>query len=272
MMMLKSRFAFLALLLIGAGAALGAGIQPEEGEVLSDTGLISAIPISLAEVGDLLLRLVVAAAIGAILAMHPLRRRTGGKGKRAVRMVQTQIILTVAAALMVIIIGDSFERAMGLVGLGSFIRFRNVVSSPVETALIFVHIGLGMACGLGQYAIAAVGGAAFLVLLIPVLYFGRADSEEDRPDDPESGVAGPLLSLKLRGADVSMLAGCVEDVVDDRPEATLVRMRQRHDVGRLQASIRIQSSAAVEPWISDLRTRLGGAAHDLEWAIEEEGV
>ena len=53
-----------------------------------------------------------------------------------------------AGALLVVVIGDSLARAFGLVGLGTFIRFRAGVKDPRDVAILFVMIGVGMACGL----------------------------------------------------------------------------------------------------------------------------
>ena len=57
---------------------------------------------------------------------------------------------------MVAVIGDSMARAFGLVGLGGFIRFRSGIKDPRDAAVMFVMIGIGMACGLGAVPIAFV--------------------------------------------------------------------------------------------------------------------
>ncbi len=52
--------------------------------------------------------------------------------------------------------GNSLVRAFGLVGLGTFIRFRAGVGDPRDVAVLFVMIGIGMACGLGLIGTATV--------------------------------------------------------------------------------------------------------------------
>ncbi len=223
--------------------------------------------------GLMLLRLALAGVVGALLALHPLRRRAAGKGKRARRIIQTQVILTVAAALMVIVIADSFERAMGLVGLGSFIRFRNVVSNPVETALIFVHIGLGMACGLGQFAIVFVGTVAFALILIPVLYWDplamRNRNGGKDAEDPSAGAV--VVTLQLNGSDVRGLRASVDAAVDQSATAEVLSGFEDRRRGRLETQIRFLSRDEMRTWLRDLGVLLEDEAERFDWRLEEEG-
>ena len=107
---------------------------------------------------DVLFRLLCAFALGAFVAHRPWRAVIRSRSPR-VRpdTAQTQAIIAVAGALLVIVIGDSLARAFGLVGLGTFIRFRAGVQDPRDVAVLFVMIGIGMACGLGLVGTAAVG-------------------------------------------------------------------------------------------------------------------
>ena len=107
---------------------------------------------------DILLRLTVAFALGSFLAHRPWRGLlTHRAPKVQADTAQTQAIIAVAGALLVVVIGDSLARAFGLVGLGTFIRFRAGVKDPRDVAVLFVMIGVGMACGLGLIATALLG-------------------------------------------------------------------------------------------------------------------
>jgi hypothetical protein len=86
----------------------------------------------------------------------------------SVALEQAQILLCVSGALMMIIIGDSLARAFGIAGAASLIRFRTPVDDPKDTIILFLSLGLGMACGLGAFSVAAFG-AAFLSLAMLVL-------------------------------------------------------------------------------------------------------
>jgi len=74
-------------------------------------------------------------------------------------MEQTQVLLCISGALMMIIIGNSLARAFGVAGAASIIRFRTPVDDPKDTISLFLLLGLGMACGLGAFALAGLGTA-----------------------------------------------------------------------------------------------------------------
>jgi anti-anti-sigma factor len=113
-----------------------------------------------------LIKLVAAALIGmlvtAIHAPNAADRPTG----RA--MQHAQILLCVSGAMMMIIIGDSLARAFGIAGAASIVRFRTPVEDPKDVTIIFLLMSLGMACGLGAFAVAGLG-AAFLCVFLYLL-------------------------------------------------------------------------------------------------------
>jgi hypothetical protein len=174
--------------------------MPELTQLLEESGL----GIGVLEVETLALRFAVALAIGVVIAVRPWRRLMRRPLPRA-EMVQAQILLCVAAAIITIVIGDSLAKAFGLVGLGSFVRFRSGLKDPREAAVLFLVIGLGMACGHGSLGLAAAG-AVFATLLLagldlfrvpdvaPAAADGPAPPDaapEVRPDDARAVAMGP---------------------------------------------------------------------------------
>lgn len=83
-------------------------------------------------------------------------------------MEQAQVLLSVSGALIMIIIGSSLARAFGIAGAAGIIRFRTPVEDPKDVTVLFLLMGLGMACGIGALPIAALGGL-FLAVSIVVL-------------------------------------------------------------------------------------------------------
>ena len=83
-------------------------------------------------------------------------------------MEQAQVLLCVSGALIMIIIGNSLARAFGIAGAAGIIRFRTPVEDPKDVTVLFMLMGLGMACGIGALPIAALG-ALFLAMAIVVL-------------------------------------------------------------------------------------------------------
>lgn len=114
---------------------------------------------------ELLERLGWALALGTALAWRPLSRLVGGRLSKP-QISHAVVLLCAAAALVVLVIGDSLARAFGVVGLGSFIRFRTAIKDPSDMVVFFVAIGVGMACGLGVIDVAAIGTCVFSLVLV----------------------------------------------------------------------------------------------------------
>ncbi|MGH9661442.1 MAG: DUF4956 domain-containing protein [Bryobacteraceae bacterium] len=99
-----------------------------------------------------LLKMAVAAFIGlTITAVH--KRYHRGK-PMTLSLEQTEMLLCISGALMMIIIGDSVARAFGVAGAASIVRFRTPVDDPKDTIIMFLSLGLGMACGLAAFGLA----------------------------------------------------------------------------------------------------------------------
>ncbi len=112
------------------------------------------------------LKLVFAALIGALVsAVH---RRHPGDKPISRSLAQAQILLCVAGALMMIIIGNSLARALGIAGGATIVRFRTPVEDPKDSTVLFLLLGLGMACGLGEFGVAGFG-TLFLCLCLVLL-------------------------------------------------------------------------------------------------------
>jgi len=124
-------------------------------------------------------------------------------------MTQAQILLCVSGALVMLIIGDSVARALGIAGGASIIRFRTPVKDPKDSIILFLMLALGMACGLGAYWAAGLGTAFLSGTIIwlnrnrkatrckkrlaPVLVASSADSRSRRRWDArlEQPAIGP---------------------------------------------------------------------------------
>ncbi len=110
-----------------------------------------------------LVKLVAAALIGIVVtAVHAPSAADRPTGRA---MQHAQILLCVSGAMMMIIIGDSLARAFGIAGAASIVRFRTPVEDPKDVTIIFLLMSLGMACGLGAFAVAGLGTAFLCVFL-----------------------------------------------------------------------------------------------------------
>ncbi|WP_426750821.1 DUF4956 domain-containing protein [Myxococcus sp. Y35] len=131
--------------------------------------------LSTLSIAAILPRMLAAALIGALLSLRPWRLLM----KRALPkadMIQAQVLLCAAAAVITAVIGDSLAKAFGLVGLGGFVRFRSGLKDPRDAAILFLMIGLGMACGHGSLGLASVGMLFVMALLFVLDLFNREET------------------------------------------------------------------------------------------------
>lgn len=114
------------------------------------------------ELDDALASLPLSAILGAVLALRPRRK---GTPPRQASVIQTQIILAVVGAVVMLIVGQSLARAFGIVGVASLIRYRAKVDDPKDAVVMLCCLGMGLASGVGLYALAMVSTAFLLVVL-----------------------------------------------------------------------------------------------------------
>lgn len=154
------------------------------------------------------LRLPAAALLGAALAFRPRRR---GTPPRSAPVVQTQIVLALIGALVMIVVGSSVARAFGVVGVAGLIRYRAKIDDPKDASVMLATLAVGLAAGVGLYAIATFGAAFVLIVLWLVeslepnpytLFDLTVTSKAAEPLQPrvERLLRRQKLSYELRGA------------------------------------------------------------------------
>jgi anti-anti-sigma factor len=137
------------------------GLDPVTQEAL-ESGRKVAIPIHPVQPFIEASKLVAALLIGALVtAIHQPNTRD-----RPRSLEQAQTLLCVSGAMMMIIIGDSLARAFGIAGAAGIVRFRTPVDDPKDVTILFLLMGLGMATGLGAFAVAGLGTAFLCVTLL----------------------------------------------------------------------------------------------------------
>ena len=146
----------LALLALQTDALTAAAAATQQGLLPSQT---------MDEVRHALLRLPLAAALGAMLAFRPKRR---GTPPRQVAVIQTQIILAVMAAVVMLVVGSNLARAFGVVGAAGLVRYRAKIEDPKDAGVMLSTLAVGLASGVGQYVI-AVFSAVFILIVLWVI-------------------------------------------------------------------------------------------------------
>jgi len=110
-------------------------------------------------------RLPLAALLSAMLAFRPRRR---GTPKRQAPVIQTQIILAVVGASVMMVVGASLARAFGIVGAAGLIRYRAKVEDPKDAGVMLSTLAVGLACGVGLYVFAIFAAVFVLAVLLVI--------------------------------------------------------------------------------------------------------
>jgi uncharacterized membrane protein YhiD involved in acid resistance len=118
-----------------------------------------------AGVGHAAVRLPIAGLLGAVLALRP---RRAGSPRRDPAVIETQIVLAIVGALIMLVVGASLARAFGIAGAANLIRYRAKIEDPKDAVVMLSALAVGLASGVGLFGIAAVG-TGFLVITLWII-------------------------------------------------------------------------------------------------------
>lgn len=77
------------------------------------------------------------------------------------------VLLTILTGTVMTVIGNNIALSLGMVGALSIVRFRTAVKDSRDTIYIFWTVIVGICCGVGDYAVAAIGSCmTFAVSLV----------------------------------------------------------------------------------------------------------
>ena len=155
------------------------------------------------EIDDAMVRLPLAALLGAALALRPKRR---GTPPRSTPVIQTQIILAVVGAVIMLVVGASLARAFGIVGAANLIRYRSKIEDPKDAVVMLCALAVGLAAGVGLYALSTFS-TVFLVAALWVIESFEPKSGKafalkvkigDRTDELRPQIESILSRYKLK--------------------------------------------------------------------------
>ena len=73
--------------------------------------------------------------------------------------------MAIVGAVVMLVVGSSLARAFGIVGAAGLVRYRAKVEDPKDAGVMLCTLAVGLACGVGQWALAAFGTVFVLILL-----------------------------------------------------------------------------------------------------------
>jgi hypothetical protein len=166
---------------------------PQEGEWFESQQLLEDFRNGL---GQAAVRLPIAALLGTALALRP---RRAGSPRRDAAVIETQIVLAIVGALIMLVVGASLARAFGIAGAANLIRYRAKIEDPKDAVVMLSTLAVGLAAGVGLFGIAAIG-TGFLVITLWII------------EGFETHVRTFLLSVKL-GDGTSQKRAAVERIL-----------------------------------------------------------
>ena len=171
----------IALILVGAGVpdmALRAMQPPPAAEPPQPqtSPFSESAPVRIpTELEMMFVRLPLAAVLGTALALRPRRR---SQGARKVVVIQTQIMLAVVGAVIMLVVGNSLSRAFGIVGAAGLIRYRSNIADPKDAVVMLSALASGLAAGVGLFQLAA-GSTVFMLVVLWLVEFFEPPAREN---------------------------------------------------------------------------------------------
>jgi len=195
-------FCFLVTFLALSKPTAGQSTFPPErnaSRTPDDDSLMPDWPIQIAALKNAAIRLPIAAALATALAFRPRRR---GTPRRQAPVIQTQIILAIVGAVVMLVVGASLARAFGIVGAAGLIRYRAKVDDPKDAGVMLSTLAIGLASGVGLFLLAAFGTLFILVVLMAV------ESLDPQPRQ--------VFDLKISAKDVGASKEQIESLLQRR--------------------------------------------------------
>lgn len=117
-------------------------------------------------IGKICISFLLAALLSAAVAFRPRKKIATFQSNPYV--AQTQILLSVIAAAMMMIVSDNAARAFGIFAAASLVRYRTNIRDPKETSVLLACLGIGLAAGVRRWEIALIL-TIFIMLLLLIL-------------------------------------------------------------------------------------------------------
>ncbi|HSE37838.1 MAG TPA: DUF4956 domain-containing protein [Blastocatellia bacterium] len=118
------------------------------------------------------LKLALGALLATLLAFRP--RRDTPITIRNPYVAQTQILLAIVAAALMMVVADNAARAFGIFAAASLVRFRTNIRDPKEITVLLISLAIGLATGVGKIEVAIIL-TLFSLIVVSLLEYYEPD-------------------------------------------------------------------------------------------------
>jgi uncharacterized membrane protein YhiD involved in acid resistance len=202
----------------------------------------------------LFLRLLLAALLGAALAFRPRKRILALK--RNPYVSQTQILLAIVAAALMIIVGDNAARAFGIFAAVSLVRFRTNIRDPKEITVLLISLALGLASGVGRWDLALI----LAVFSLIVLWF---------LEWREPGLIFRSMELKVTTTNVASTQKALRQVFKqhgfDKELRAIDRQASPDSPGSIVYAVDVSPTVTTDDISADILALEGQNVQGIEW-------
>lgn len=141
-------------------------------EVLKSASIYAGTDFS-NSVSEIFFRLLIAVFLTLLLACRP--KKSIPLLHRNFHVIQTQILLAVVAASLMMIVGNNAARAFAIFAAVSLVRFRTNIKNPKEVTVLLVSLAIGLAAGVGYWQL----GAVLCFFVMGLLWFLEYNEDEN---------------------------------------------------------------------------------------------
>lgn len=121
---------------------------------------------------EIIFRLLFAVMLSTVLAFRP--RRDTPFLQRNLYVAQTQILLAIVAAALMMIVGNNAVRAFAIFAAVSLVRFRTNIRDPKEISVLLISLALGLAAGVGRWELGILL-CLFVLVVLWVLEYNESE-------------------------------------------------------------------------------------------------
>lgn len=185
------------------------------------------------------------------------QKRAGGSTSLSVTLIMVPAII----ALIVVLIQNNLARAFTLAGSLAIIRYRSQPASPRDVAYVLFSLAIGIACGIGYVAYAAVFTVIFCAILFVISITGFG------------GLGRDTILLKILVPESLNFDGIYDDILNEYADSWKLRRVQTTDFGtvfELIYIVKLKKGTDRKQFMDKIRCKNGNLNVTLNLMPDEE--
>lgn len=196
---------------------------------------------------------------GVALLYYFTQRKAGGSTSLSV----TILIVPAIVAMIVLLIQNNLARAFTLAGALALVRYRSEPASPRDIAYVLFSLAIGIACGIGYVAYAALFTVLFCAVLLVISLTGFGGSGRD------------TLLLKIMIPESLNFDGVYDELLKQYTVSYKLRRVQSTDFGmvfELMYIIKLKKGVDRKEFMDKIRAKNGNLNVTLNLMPDDEKV